>query len=94
VVDYAVHIRYECVCVEEEERQAARVQLRFGFVFGAHPRVPSPQKRVSVLACWLVLHSFLTQCKSSSVFSHIIRCSSDQNDTLLSTNVAEEQDAS
>ena len=91
MVDYAVHIRYECVCVEEE-RQAARVQLRFGFVFGAHPRVPSPQKRVSVLACWLVLHSFLTG-GSLLLCSHIIRCSSDQIVTLLSTNVAEEQDA-
>jgi hypothetical protein len=72
------------VCVCREGRQDARVKLRFGFVL-AHPRVPSPQ-RVSVLA--LVLHSFLTGV-SLLLPSHIIRCSSDQSDTLLSTDVAE-----
>jgi hypothetical protein len=80
-----------CVC-RRKGSQAARVQLRFGFVL-AHPRVPSPQKRVSVLACWLVLHSFLTSA-SLLLPPHIIRCSSDQINTLLSTSVAEEQDES
>ena len=84
------------VCVLRGKITRAR-PAEIWFCAHALPRVPRDvaARSVSVRA-GLLAKVHLTFLSNARLLlpSHIIRCSSDQTDTLLSTNVAEEQDAS
>ena len=73
MVDYAVHIRYECVCVRKEESPRAPSGDLVLWLRGALPSTVLrwPQKRECVRAGFAGTSCFSDTRRTSSAFQHL-----------------------